>query len=130
LIGADGGRSSVRHGLGIGLGGFTFESLQFVAVNFQYHLHELGWKAANYIVDPVDWGIVVKRGKGTSWRFATGVTSDGERRYSLDEATIQVIKDRLSRILPGDTTKIQYEDMARMWYTSGVPLASGKAMFC
>ncbi|KAL2782359.1 FAD binding domain-containing protein [Aspergillus keveii] len=112
LIGADGGRSSVRRGLGIGLEGFTFESLQFVAVNFQYPLRELGWKAANYIVDPVDWGIVVKRGKGTSWRFATGMTSDGERKYSLDEATIQVIKDRLGRILPGDTTKIQYEDMA------------------
>ncbi|KAL4821924.1 FAD binding domain-containing protein [Aspergillus spinulosporus] len=114
LIGADGGRSSVRKSLDICLEGYTFESLQFIAINFQYDLRAAGgWKAANFIVDPVDWGIVVKRGKGTSWRFATGITrSTPETTAPLDGATIQLVKDRLSRILPGDTSKIQYEEMA------------------
>lgn len=114
LIGADGGRSSVRKCLGIHLEGYTFESLQFIAVNFQYDLRAAGgWKAANFIVDPVDWGVVIKRGKGTSWRFATGTTKTvPETSASLDGATIQLVKDRLSRILPGDTSKIQYEEMA------------------
>ncbi|KAL2824971.1 FAD binding domain-containing protein [Aspergillus pseudoustus] len=114
LVGADGGRSSVRKKLGIHLEGYTFESLQFVAVNFQYDLRAAGgWKAASFIVDPVDWGIVVKRGKGTSWRFATGVTkSDPESISSLTAEAIQLVKDRLARILPGNTDEIRYEEMA------------------
>jgi 2-polyprenyl-6-methoxyphenol hydroxylase-like FAD-dependent oxidoreductase len=112
LIGADGGRSSVRRSLGIHLEGYTFERLQFIAVNFQYNLRESGWKAANFIVDPVDWGIVVKRGKGTSWRFATGIQTDTQTKNTLDEATIDVVKKRLSRILPGNTSEVQYEAMA------------------
>lgn len=112
LIGADGGRSSVRHSLAIRLEGYTFERLQFVAVNFQYTLRGHGWKAANFIVDPVDWGIVVKRGKGNSWRFATGIQTDSHIKDPIDEATIDLVKKRLCRILPGDTSKIQYEAMA------------------
>ena len=111
LIGADGGRSTVRRSLGIELQGFTFDTLQFVAVNFQYPLSEQGWKKATYLVDPVDWGIVVKRGKGNSWRFATGVRKV-DNMTELDEATIQVVKDRLARILPGDTTELEYESLA------------------
>lgn len=112
LIGADGGRSSVRQNLGIHLEGYTFEQLQFVAVNFQYPLGEHGWKAASFIVDPVDWGIVVKRGKGTSWRLATGIQTDSQTKDRLDEATIDLVKKRLRRMLPGNTNEIQYEAMA------------------
>ncbi|KAH8591631.1 FAD binding domain-containing protein [Bisporella sp. PMI_857] len=113
LIGADGGRSTVRRSLGIEFQGITFDSLQFVAVNFQYPLRDFGWKAATFIVDPIDWGIVVKRGKGTSWRFATGVQKPNtEKLNTLDDVTIQLVKDRLSRIIPGDTSKIEYEALA------------------
>ncbi|KAJ5547319.1 hypothetical protein N7494_004904, partial [Penicillium frequentans] len=112
LIGADGGRSSVRQALGIHLEGHTLEKLQFIAVNFQYDLRESGWKAANFIVDPVDWGIVVKRGKGSSWRFATGIETDALTKDILDDGIIDVVKKRLCRILPGDTSKIQYEVIA------------------
>ncbi|PCH03081.1 Monooxygenase, FAD-binding [Penicillium occitanis (nom. inval.)] len=113
LVGADGGHSAVRKNLDINLEGYTFESFQFVAVNFRYDLRSSGWKAANFIVDPVDWGIVVKRGRGTSWRFATGVKKSATQKLtSVDEATIQLVKDRLRRILPGDTSEIQYEAMA------------------
>lgn len=114
LIGADGGRSAVRRSLGIELQGFTFESIQFVAVDFHYPLLKgYGWKLATFMVDPVDWGIVVKRGKGPIWRFATGVRkSNTDKTNTLDEPTIQLVKDRLCRILPGDTDKIEYEAMA------------------
>ncbi|KAJ5698194.1 hypothetical protein N7462_000199 [Penicillium macrosclerotiorum] len=111
LIGADGGHSSVRQSLGIHLEGYKFERLQFVAVNFQYDLRKAGWKAANYIVDPVDWGIIVKHGKGARWRFATGFQTDTPKKDILD-ATVNTVKKRLCRILPGDTSKIQYEAVA------------------
>ncbi|KAM0415959.1 hypothetical protein ACHAPT_013058 [Fusarium lateritium] len=87
----------------------------FVAVNFQYGLGELGWKAVNFIVDPEDWGFVVKRGQGTSWRMMTGVRRaevSTDKANTLDKATIKVVKNRLCRLLPGDTSSIQYEAMA------------------
>lgn len=115
LVGADGGRSTVRRNLGIELEGYTWESLLFVAVNFEYGLSELGWKAANFIVDPEDWGIVVKRGKAKSWRLATGIRcadASAVKTNTLDEATINVVKSRLCRLLPGDTSRIEYGAIA------------------
>ncbi|RSL44977.1 hypothetical protein CEP54_014462 [Fusarium duplospermum] len=115
LVGADGGTSTVRSNLGIELEGYTWEPWLFVAVDFQYSLGELGWKAANFIVDPEDWGFVVKRGKGASWRMMTGVrraeASTGKTN-TLDKATIEAVRSRLRRLLPGDTSSIQYEAMA------------------
>ncbi|RKK89375.1 hypothetical protein BFJ68_g16719 [Fusarium oxysporum] len=85
----------------------------FVAVNFQYHLENHGWKGANSIIDPEEWCIIVKRGKGSSWRMATGIRKDSTSKVNtLDEATIKRIKDRLAHLLPGDTSKIEYEAMA------------------
>ncbi|KAF5243295.1 hypothetical protein FANTH_8244 [Fusarium anthophilum] len=112
LIGADGGRSEVRKALGVELKGFTWESLQLVAVNFQYPLSDLGWKQANFIVDGVSWGVIVKRGKGNSWRFATGTQAPDIVNGTLDDATVKVVKDRLMRLLPGDTSQIGWEAMA------------------
>ncbi|KAK7398525.1 hypothetical protein QQX98_012101 [Neonectria punicea] len=113
LVGTDGARSTVRKSLGVKLEGYTWDSLQFVAVNFQYALSDFGWKPATFFVDPIDWGIVVKRGKGTKWRFATGVQKEHtQNAAALDEATIAVVKDRLCRLLPGDTSKIEYEALA------------------
>ncbi|KAH9221799.1 hypothetical protein DL95DRAFT_441739 [Leptodontidium sp. 2 PMI_412] len=113
LVGTDGGRSTVRKCIGQKLEGYTWESLQFVAVDFQYALKEFGWKPATFIVDPVNWGIVIKRGMGTSWRFATGIKKkNSERTDTLDEATINVVKDRLTHLLPGETSNIVFERFA------------------
>lgn len=103
----------MRKCIGQKLEGYTWESLQFVAVDFQYALKEFGWKPATFIVDPVNWGIVAKRGKGTSWRFATGIKKkNSERADTLDEATINVVKDRLTHLLPGETSNIVFERFA------------------
>lgn len=116
LIGADGGRSTVRKSLGIEMEGFTWDSWLFVAVNFAYNLDYFGWKAGNFIVDPDEWSIVVKRGKGDSWRMATAIprqiSESTDKRFVLEEAEVKRIKDRICRLLPGDTSKIEYEAMA------------------
>lgn len=113
LVGADGGRSTIRRSLGVQLEGHTWEDMLFVAVNFQYHLGNHGWKGANFIIDPEEWCIIVKRGKGSSWRMATGIRKDSASKVNtLDEATIKRIKDRLAHLLSGDTSKIEYEAMA------------------
>lgn len=112
LIGADGGRSSVRKSLGLELEGFTWKNLRFVAVNILYDLDSLGWKSANFIVDEKDWGIVVKRGQGPCWRIAMGMPIKEGERDPADEEILQNIKARVRRILPGDTENVKYEAVA------------------
>ncbi|KAH7254399.1 hypothetical protein B0J15DRAFT_466075 [Fusarium solani] len=115
LVGADGGTSAVRRNLGIELEGYTWEPWLFVAVDFQYSLGELGWKAANFIVDPEDWGFVIKRGKGASWRMmarARRAEASAGKTNALDKVIVEAVKSRLRRLLPGDTSSIQYEAVA------------------
>ncbi|KAJ3456898.1 hypothetical protein MRS44_016921 [Fusarium solani] len=115
LVGADGGTSAVRRNLGIELEGYTWEPWLFVAVDFQYSLGELGWKAANFIVDPEDWGFVIKRGKGASWRMmarARKAEASAGKTNTLDKVIVEAVKSRLRRLLPGDTSSIQYEAVA------------------
>ncbi|EMD97564.1 hypothetical protein COCC4DRAFT_203938 [Bipolaris maydis ATCC 48331] len=111
LIGADGGRSAVRKALGVKLEGFTWENTQMVACNFSYPLDHMGWKKANFIIDPEKWGVVVKRGKGDLWRLAAGVRSTNDTAILTDDM-VEEVKDRLRLLLPGDTSKIEWESMA------------------
>ncbi|KAG5772228.1 hypothetical protein H9Q72_001485 [Fusarium xylarioides] len=110
VVGADGGKSAVRKSIGQSLEGFTWPDIRLIAVNFLYDLEKLGWKHGNFIVHPEDWAIVVKRGPKYLWRVATSVPfaqgADGEP--ITDKAVFPVIKDRLERILPGNTEEIIY----------------------
>ncbi|KAK2929247.1 hypothetical protein FoTM2_009586 [Fusarium oxysporum f. sp. vasinfectum] len=110
LIGTDGGRSTVRKSLGIKFKGFTWESVQFIAANFRYPLDSLGWKKANYVIDPLSWGTIVKCGKGDSWRFATAIQTSSDVPI-LDDTIIAEVKTRLGKMLPGDTNQIVWEAM-------------------
>ncbi|KAF4499000.1 3-(3-Hydroxyphenyl)propionate 2-hydroxylase [Fusarium agapanthi] len=110
VVGADGGKSSVRKSVGQSLEGYTWPDVRLIAVNILYDLDKLGWKHGNFIVHPENWAIVVKRGPGNQWRVATSVPfaqgADGEP--ITDKAVFPFIKDRLSRILPGNTDEIIY----------------------
>lgn len=114
LVGADGGRSTVRRSLGIALEGFTWEDVQLIAVNLIYDLDKYGWKSANFLVDPEYWAVVVKRGPGHAWRVATSIprTPNSEDK-PLDTATLlSIIKERVTHILPGNTEDIIYLQVA------------------
>ncbi|KAF5683845.1 3-(3-hydroxyphenyl)propionate 2-hydroxylase [Fusarium denticulatum] len=110
VVGADGGKSAVRKSIGQSLEGHTWPDIRLIAVNILYDLEKLGWKHGNFIVHPEDWAIVVKRGPKNLWRVATSVPfaqgADGEP--ITDKAVFPVIKDRLERILPGNTDEIIY----------------------
>ncbi|KAF5556255.1 3-(3-hydroxyphenyl)propionate 2-hydroxylase [Fusarium phyllophilum] len=110
IVGADGGKSAVRKSIGQSLEGYTWPDIRLIAVNILYDLEKLGWKHGNFIVHPEDWAIVVKRGPKNLWRVATRVAfaqgADGEP--ITDKAVFPVIKDRLERILPGNTDEIIY----------------------
>jgi 3-(3-hydroxy-phenyl)propionate hydroxylase len=59
LIGADGGRSTVRKILGVEFEGFTWPE-QFVVASTHYDFAEHGFAMNSYISDPVNWAAVFK----------------------------------------------------------------------
>ena len=59
LIGADGGRSAVRKGLGVDFEGFTWPEI-FVVVSTPYDFGQHGFARNTYIADPVEFGAMFK----------------------------------------------------------------------
>lgn len=108
LIGADGGRSSVRKHLNLPLEGFTWPDVRLVAVNILYDLDKYGWKAGNFVVHPTDWAIIFKRGKGPQWRIASSVPFvEGPDGEAINDKTVfSIIKERVARLLPGNTDEV------------------------
>ncbi len=59
LIGADGGRSVVRKGLGVEFEGFTWPEI-FVVASTPYDFGARGFALNSYIADPVEFGAMFK----------------------------------------------------------------------
>ncbi|KAF5009166.1 hypothetical protein FDECE_4610 [Fusarium decemcellulare] len=114
LIGADGGRSSVRKHLNLPLEGYTWQNIRLVAVNIVYDLDKYGWKGGNFVVHPDDWAIVVKRGKGPQWRIATSMPFvEGPDGEPLDDRNVfPAIKEKVAKLLPGNTDEVVYTQAA------------------
>src|SRR5665647_79304 len=78
LIGADGGRSTVRKVLDVEFEGFTWPEL-FVVVSTPYDFAQHGFALNCYIADPVEWGALFKvpdDGPPGLWRLAYPVNPD------------------------------------------------------
>lgn len=104
VIGADGGRSTVRRLLGLSLEGFTWDDFNIIAANIVYDLETMSdWGPANFIVDPELWSVVAKTGKGPNWRVATGSKGyEGVTEDTWDEGKALIwLKTRLRDLLPG-----------------------------
>jgi len=97
LVGADGARSGVRRLLGLPFEGFTWPE-RFVATNVEYDFARRGFMEANMIVDPVDWAVCARLGRGPLWRVTYGEDAQ------LDEATVgDRIDAHYQGIFPGIT---------------------------
>jgi 3-(3-hydroxy-phenyl)propionate hydroxylase len=98
LIGADGGRSTVRSLLQFAFPGFTWPEL-FVVVSTTYDFGQHGFAPNAYIADPVDWSAVFQMphvGGTPLWRFAYGDDPEKPDAAVLGDA---VIEERMQRFL-------------------------------
>lgn len=71
LVGADGGRSAVRHAMGVTFEGFTWPE-RFLVASTYYDLAPHGFTPNAYITDPVDWSAIFKmphEGPPGLWRI-------------------------------------------------------------
>lgn len=71
VVGADGGRSSVRRLSGIPFNGFTWD-FNLVACNVIFPFEKYGWRGGNFIVDPDHWCLVAKLAEPGLWRCSYG----------------------------------------------------------
>jgi 3-(3-hydroxy-phenyl)propionate hydroxylase len=114
VIGADGGRSTVRKLIPVEFEGFTWPE-QFLVVSTPYDFGQHGYAMNSYIADPAEWAAVFKMpdaGPPGLWRAAfpcdPGVPDD----ELLDPASVQ---QRMQNFLPLDVPyDIRYQSIYRV----------------
>lgn len=98
LIGADGGRSSVRKSLGIEFEGFTWPE-RFLVASTEYDLGRHGFAKNAYIADPLEWCAAFKmphRGPPGLWRMAFPIAPEISDEQALSP---DFVKNKLAGIV-------------------------------
>jgi 3-(3-hydroxy-phenyl)propionate hydroxylase len=91
LIGADGGRSTVRKATGIEFEGFTWPEI-FLVVSTSYDFARHGYAMNSYLSDPVEWAAVFKMpddGPPGLWRAAFPCSGDASEESLLDAESVE-----------------------------------------
>jgi 3-(3-hydroxy-phenyl)propionate hydroxylase len=113
LIGADGGRSTIRKLLAVEFEGFTWPE-QFLVVSTPYDLGAHGFTLNAYIADPLEWAAVFKMpdaGPPGLWRLALPCDPGLPDDALLDPAAVQ----RRMKGLFGDASyEIRYQSIYRV----------------
>lgn len=111
LVGADGAHSTIRKCLSIPFDGETLD-VQLVASDIHFDFHAHGFSDANFIIDPVNYGLIGRissptKTKPTLWRVGCGMPGG-----LSDEAVRAGIDEKLQEMLPnagkGDDGKKAY----------------------
>jgi 2-polyprenyl-6-methoxyphenol hydroxylase-like FAD-dependent oxidoreductase len=96
LIGADGGRSTVRSALGLSFEGFTWPE-RFVATNVRHDFDRHGYALATFQIDHVHGAVIVKLDDTGLWRCTYSEAA------SLPEETVsERLPAHFAVLLPGD----------------------------
>ncbi|HJS78685.1 MAG TPA: FAD-dependent monooxygenase [Burkholderiales bacterium] len=114
LIGADGGRSTIRRLLGVEFEGFTWPE-QFLVVSTPYDLARHGFTMNAYVADPIEWAAVFKMpdsGPPGLWRLAFPCDPGLPEDTLLDPRGVQA---RMQGFLPLDQDyEIRYQSIYRV----------------
>jgi 3-(3-hydroxy-phenyl)propionate hydroxylase len=128
LIGADGGRSTVRKALGIEFEGYTFpERFMVLTTSFDFAA-ERGYCLRNYIADPDEWTNLFKvagEGGGPLWR-AVFPTNPGE----TDEQVLndEAVQRRLQKFFPKvGAYPVQHRNLYNVHQRVAVSFRKGRA---
>ncbi|KAF2103597.1 FAD/NAD(P)-binding domain-containing protein [Rhizodiscina lignyota] len=83
LVGADGGRSTIRKLCEIPFDGFQYPE-QLVSTNVYYPFDKFGWEDANFLIDPEHWALVAKINEKGLYRVSYG-ERDGLTQQQIEE---------------------------------------------
>jgi 3-(3-hydroxy-phenyl)propionate hydroxylase len=113
LIGADGGRSTLRKLLAVEFEGFTWPE-QFLVVSTPYDLGRHGFTMNAYVADPVEWAAVFKmpdEGPPGLWRLAFPCDPGLPDDALLDPAAVQ---RRMKSLVFNESYEIRYQSVYRV----------------
>jgi 3-(3-hydroxy-phenyl)propionate hydroxylase len=99
LVGADGGRSAVRHSMGVDFEGFTWPE-RFLVASTAYDLAPHGFTPNAYVSDPTEWAAIFKmphEGPPGLWRILVPSDPDMSDEALLEESHVE---RRLQSFLP------------------------------
>ena len=129
-VACDGASSPVRKALGIPFEGYTWEDWRFLAINIRYDFDKYGYPAANHVIDPEDWAVIVRASneKEGLWRIATGI----DPKIPTEEIG-KHLPAKLERLLPGPRP-LEYEIVGCNPYWAHERVArtfrSGRVVLC
>ena len=98
LVGADGGRSTVRKCTDVGFDGFTWDE-RFVVASTTYDYAPHGYTLNAYLADPEEWAALFKmpdEGPPGIWRVIFPVPPEEEEAVTLSE---EMVERRMQRFL-------------------------------
>jgi len=113
LIGADGGRSAVRHALGVSFDGFTFEE-RFLVLTTPFDFAPHGFTGTCYIADPVEWCSMFRvpaDGPPGRWRVVFPEGSGRSEAATFDDAECQARLQNFFRHPEGSDYEIVHKNI-------------------
>jgi 3-(3-hydroxy-phenyl)propionate hydroxylase len=114
LVGADGGRSTVRKCADVGFDGFTWDE-RFVVASTTYDYAPHGYTMNAYLADPEEWAALFKMpddGPPGIWRVIFPVPVEEEEAVTLSE---EMVERRMQRFLPRkERYQIKYKSIYRV----------------
>ena len=114
LVGADGGRSTVRRCADVGFDGFTWDE-RFVVASTTYDYAPHGFALNAYLADPEEWAAIFKmpdEGPPGIWRVIFPVPPEEEEAVTLSE---EMVERRMQRFLPRkERYQIKYKSIYRV----------------
>ncbi|HEY7674248.1 MAG TPA: FAD-dependent monooxygenase [Burkholderiales bacterium] len=114
LVGADGGRSTVRKCIDMGFDGFTWDE-RFVVASTTYDYAPHGYTMNAYLADPEEWAAVFKmpdEGPPGIWRVIFPVPPEEEEAVTLSE---EMVERRMQRFLPRkERYRIKYKSIYKV----------------
>ena len=109
LVGADGGRSAVRHAMGVAFEGFTWPE-RFLVASTPYDLAPHGFTPNAYVSDPTEWAAIFKmphEGPPGLWRILVPTDPEMSEEALLHEPYVE---QRLQHFLPrAETYEVAYK---------------------
>jgi 3-(3-hydroxy-phenyl)propionate hydroxylase len=128
LVGADGGRSTVRKCMGVGFAGYTWPA-RFLVASTDHDFEPHGYALNAYVADPVDWNAMFKmpgdRPPGL-WRVLFPVRPDEDEEAAL-------AGDNIERLMQGFQPKsgsyrILYKSMYKVHQRVASEFRSGRVL--
>lgn len=114
LVGADGGRSTVRKCADVGFDGFTWDE-RFVVASTTYDYAPHGFALNAYLADPEEWAAIFKmpdEGPPGIWRVIFPVPPEEEEAVTLSE---EMVERRMQKFLPRkERYQIKYKSIYRV----------------